>query len=178
MVAVIEGQPSQQVSQTLYFMAESTSCLIGFSRDVTYTYGIMQKVFDKITAYTTKNNWSGYLPTNQFVLIIARECHISNLKASSGFATMSWLGHWWLYGFRLCFTGYFRALCLSVLEQSPNHRADTRFAPSQWETVLLCNDATHCLGASLESALQSYDLVSRLLRPCSAMITGPRRPSY
>ena len=32
-------------------------------------------------------------------------------------------------------------------------RVDSRFAPSQWETVLLCNDVSHWLGASLESAL-------------------------
>ena len=32
-------------------------------------------------------------------------------------------------------------------------RADSRFAPSQWETALLCNDISHWLGASLESAL-------------------------
>ena len=32
-------------------------------------------------------------------------------------------------------------------------RADSRVAPSQWETVLLCNNVSHCLGASLESAL-------------------------
>ena len=37
------------------------------------------------------------------------------------------------------------------------HRADSRFAPSQkWETVLLCNSASHWLGASLESAQLSY----------------------
>ena len=30
---------------------------------------------------------------------------------------------------------------------------DSRFAPSQWETVLLCNDVSHWLGASLESTL-------------------------
>ena len=30
---------------------------------------------------------------------------------------------------------------------------DSRFAPSQWETALLCNDVSHWLGASLESAL-------------------------
>ena len=34
-------------------------------------------------------------------------------------------------------------------------RADSRLAPSQWETVLLCNDASHWLGANLESALTS-----------------------
>ena len=32
-------------------------------------------------------------------------------------------------------------------------RAYSRFAPSQWETVLLCNDVSHWLGATLESAL-------------------------
>ena len=31
------------------------------------------------------------------------------------------------------------------------HRADSRFVPSQWETVLLCNDVSHWLGASPES---------------------------
>ena len=29
----------------------------------------------------------------------------------------------------------------------------TRFGPSQWETALLCNDVSHWLGASLQSAL-------------------------
>ena len=32
-------------------------------------------------------------------------------------------------------------------------RADSRFAPGQWETALLCNDVSHWLGANLESAL-------------------------
>ena len=32
-------------------------------------------------------------------------------------------------------------------------KADSRFAPSQWETALLCNDVSHWLGANLESAL-------------------------
>ena len=34
-------------------------------------------------------------------------------------------------------------------------RADSRFAPSQWETALLCNDVSHWWGAGLESALHS-----------------------
>ena len=34
--------------------------------------------------------------------------------------------------------------------------ADSRFAPSQWETALLCNDVSHWLGASLDSALMSW----------------------
>ena len=32
-------------------------------------------------------------------------------------------------------------------------RSDSRFAPSQWETVLLCNAVSHWLGTSLESSL-------------------------
>ena len=37
--------------------------------------------------------------------------------------------------------------------QPESCRADSRFAPSQWETALLCNDVSHWLGTSLESAL-------------------------
>ena len=33
------------------------------------------------------------------------------------------------------------------------YRADSRFAPSQWERTLLCNDVSHWLGANLESSL-------------------------
>ena len=33
------------------------------------------------------------------------------------------------------------------------YRSDFRFAPSQWETALLCNDVSRWLGANLESAL-------------------------
>ena len=34
------------------------------------------------------------------------------------------------------------------------YRADSRFAPGQWETALLCNGVSHWLGANLESSLQ------------------------
>ena len=34
-----------------------------------------------------------------------------------------------------------------------NDRADSRFAPSQWETSLQSNAVSHWLGANLESAL-------------------------
>ena len=39
-------------------------------------------------------------------------------------------------------------------------RADSRSAPSQWETALLCNDVSHWRGASLESAQPIADLLS------------------
>ena len=34
------------------------------------------------------------------------------------------------------------------------YRADSRFAPSQWESALLCNDVSHWLGASIELPLK------------------------
>ena len=39
------------------------------------------------------------------------------------------------------------------------YRADSRFAPRQWETALLCNDVSHWLGANVDSALYSYSFV-------------------
>ena len=42
----------------------------------------------------------------------------------------------------------------SCFEASGNPRVDSRFAPCQWETALLCNDVSHWLGTNLESALQ------------------------
>ena len=35
--------------------------------------------------------------------------------------------------------------------------ADSWFSPSQWKTELLCNDVSHWLGTSLESALNYMD---------------------
>ena len=36
------------------------------------------------------------------------------------------------------------------------YRADSRVAPSKWETALLRNAVSHLLGANQESALYSY----------------------
>ena len=41
----------------------------------------------------------------------------------------------------------------SSRSKSRSCRVDSRFAPSQWETVLLFNDASHWLGTNLESTL-------------------------
>ena len=40
------------------------------------------------------------------------------------------------------------------------YRADSRLAPSQSETVLLCNSVSHWLGANLESALMIFIICS------------------
>ena len=57
-------------------------------------------------------------------------------------------------------------------------RADSRFAPSQWNNALICNDVSHWLGASLESALISmyrykrknreYDIIEAGWRICGS----------
>ena len=47
--------------------------------------------------------------------------------------------------------------------QAMEIRADSRFVPSQWETVLLCNDVSHWLGSNLESALGMVEEVQLLM---------------
>ena len=49
--------------------------------------------------------------------------------------------------------------------------ADSRFAPSQWETALLCNNVYHWLGANRESALIFQWWPSLLTHIC---VTRPR----
>ena len=51
-------------------------------------------------------------------------------------------------------------MCKLSLVTRSDYMADSRFAPSQWETALFCNDVSHCLGASLESALGLYSQFS------------------
>ena len=43
-------------------------------------------------------------------------------------------------------------LDMVFLYSMQQYRVDSRFVPSQWETALLCNDVSHWLGTSLESA--------------------------
>ena len=47
-----------------------------------------------------------------------------------------------------------------VYQNCTYHMADSRLTPSQWETALHCNDVSHWLGASLESALISWCVVN------------------
>ena len=46
-------------------------------------------------------------------------------------------------------------------------RADSRFMANQWKTALLCNDVSHWLGASLESALDYVCWLCMLLHSSS-----------
>ena len=52
-------------------------------------------------------------------------------------------------------------------------RADFRFAPSQWETTLLCNDVSHWLGTNLESALSMFGKSSRYLKAYEVSLSVP-----
>ena len=76
-------------------------------------------------------------------------------------------GDWWVYLrvlARVCLsiinsiTGW-EVMVISTDKRMQLHlsnssfRADSMFAPSQWETALLSNDVSHWLGTNLESAL-------------------------
>ena len=58
-----------------------------------------------------------------------------------------------LYLLRLIISVYRSVHWYNKLPCSWIATADSRFAPSQWETALLCNDVSHGLGANLESTL-------------------------
>ena len=62
------------------------------------------------------------------------------------------------------------------------HRANSRLAPSQWETELPCNAVSHWLGTSLESALEHIHYhqcdvgsqgTNQLLNPAQSIATTP-----
>ena len=60
-------------------------------------------------------------------------------------------------------------------------RADSRFAPSQWETALLCNNVSHWLGANLESALLTQECwlqCINLLLNIHVTVVQDYRPQY
>ena len=65
--------------------------------------------------------------------------------------------------------------CCLAWKVPGQYRADSRFAPSQWETALLCNAICHWLGAHLESTLQYilWQLMSagHLTSPATLLIT-------
>ena len=74
--------------------------------------------------------------------------------------------HYWLFVRGICWSLVdYHTLIISNREAFACHwyhhilylmpRANSRFAPSQWETALLCNNVSHWLGASLKSALDA-----------------------
>ena len=65
---------------------------------------------------------------------------------------------------------------------APNHLMDdllliyctagSRFAPSQWETALLCDDVSHWLGTSLDSALYCINHKNMTAKPTMLIPTS------
>ena len=60
------------------------------------------------------------------------------------------------------------------------HRAESRFAPSQWETSLQSNAVSHRLGANLESVMltNSMKLGKHKSRMCVSMTTSRRGNTF
>ena len=56
-------------------------------------------------------------------------------------------------------------------EHTLRGRADSRFVPSQWEMALLCNNVSHWLGTSLQSALWGTDSRGQPLQAASFLLT-------
>ena len=93
--------------------------------------------------------------------------HQRNHESSTPLAVLMGI-HWWpvnsphkgpvtpkMFYFRLMTSSWNDELKMWPLNNlfAGFSRADSWFVPSQWETVLLCNDVSHWQGASLESAL-------------------------
>ena len=78
------------------------------------------------------------------------------------------VGSWWDKSSGLAASYWqFPIICLSDQPLIPllglrHPRNDSRFAPSQWETALLCNAVSHWLGANLESVLHPLSEDQRL----------------
>ena len=87
-------------------------------------------------------------------------CHnrwAGNHRAAGRWSHPGW--HGWDDGYKL--THKYMGICDLCRDRwaSMGNKADSRFAPSQWETALLCNDISHWLGANrcLESEMGKED---------------------
>ena len=69
-----------------------------------------------------------------------------------------WFIHW--HSTRLI-RWHYTPKCRWAETASWHYRTDSMFAPSQWETALLCNDVSHWLRASIESALALPEVDNR-----------------
>ena len=73
---------------------------------------------------------------------------------------------------------YISSLYLSILYMQILFRADSKFAPSQWEAALLCNTVSHWHGASLESALHLLQVATRSPTDTIKSSTNNLSPGY
>ena len=96
--------------------------------------------------------------------------------------SLLWACEWllWEFGWKLYYKVSFACCSVEGTDIELWHsttvvvcRADSRSAPSQWETALLCNDVSHWLVASLESALDMcilYCIISYCHCVCSTTL--------
>ena len=117
----------------------------------------------------TYNEWLACVIPNRMYFVLNDNGHMQSQRSSSGFACDRYHSvqstscqsqhiHWFIM---VRFVNIFRA--------------DSRFAPSQWEMALLCNDIFYWLCASLESALIFYTNLMKLFMNtviCFMIVSG------
>ena len=74
------------------------------------------------------------------------------ISSSLTFLKVNWL----LFHIDFSLMSYHIYFPMNSVSVNVIRRVDSRFAPSQWETALFCNDVSHWLGTNLESALISH----------------------
>ena len=86
-------------------------------------------------AYCQLNHWETHFRISYIVGLMQERCNsIANALELHLSCTNPW--------------------CIQLPQFSHGIRADSSFAPSQWEMALLCNHSSHWLGANLESFLR------------------------
>ena len=118
----------------------------------TIPFDIEANWYQELVNFVNQKNYS-YIKTN------TRECHISKLakirtqkhlqQENNRWQTYIWYKSYknkilTLFHLNLSSAGWFCKY---------SHKADSRLAPSQWETSLQSNAISHWLGANLKSAL-------------------------
>ena len=67
-------------------------------------------------------------------------------------------------------------LCVAHLHLMAENRDDSRFTSSQWETVLLCNNVSHWLGASLESITMIGHIITTVTQIAAGIFNSHMMP--
>ena len=121
----------------------------------------LQPIRGQVAIILAHYNW---VPENKFqwnlntaTTVVPRKGNWRMLSASGGHFVFA-LNVFYLWLFIMVVYNRLIINGLSYLDKfqlvRDRKRADSRFAPSQWETALHSNDVSHWLGASLESALR------------------------
>ena len=142
------------------------------------TVGVCQPNVDRIPESELEViAWTRSVWNNQYEMNLIS----SHLRYfSAGWSGNKCLWNSEVMGWKPCFNPWSNSLMVSIYPDmlshlhSKHYRADSRFAPSQWETALLCKDVSHRLGTNLKSALHYHCGTE----PQPEHIFNIRRPSY